>query len=227
MSRFRLLGLLLTSLVVCWSTRYACAQPTTVQLPTFQFFTTTTSVLVPDRGSTVVGGNRQGSLGSSFYSNPYLGPLRNIGTSTNPAQISVHAQVHDLQEMDRALLSQAGSQVRPPLAAAANGALQQVAPEALRSTADTAPAGSVEDAKRARIAELSAADREARGFFEQAVKAENDGRPGVARAYYQMAAGKASPGFKIEIERKLALLPQRGATARSNSPRPPVPAAMP
>lgn len=201
------------------TTRPAQAQaPTTVQLPTFQFFTTTTSVLVPDRGSAVLGGNRGRSLGTNFYSQPLLGPARGSGGGTVAGQMQVHAQIHDLRAMDEALLSQSGgnaarspSAVRPPLLAAGNN----VAPVVSSSTADAPPEGSVADALRARQAELAAADREARSFYEQGLKAEADGKPSLARAYYQMATAKASDSLRNEIRRRAASLPQPGTAPRT------------
>ena len=215
----RLLRVCLVAGLLCAASQAAHAQaPTTVQLPTFQFFTTTTSVLVPDRGATVLGGNRGRSLGTNFYSQPLLGPVRGSGSGTVAGQMQVHAQVHDLRAMDEALLGQAAgatqrgaSSVRPPLLAAGNSQLSEVA----SSTADAPPAGSVADAVRARQAELAAADREARGFYEQGLKAEADGKPSLARAYYQMAAGKASESLRVEIRRRAASLPQSGSTPRT------------
>jgi hypothetical protein len=199
-----------TLLCIAWGmlgVSNANAQPaTTVQLPTFQFFTVSTSVLVPDRGSTVIGGNRTGSLGSNFYSNPYLGLVRTSSTGNVTSQMQLHAQVHDLREMDAALLSQTGGGARPPLLYATN---PQV------SSAELPPAGSVADAARARQAELAAADREARGYYEQGLQAESAGRPSLARAYYQMASGKANESFKLEIRRRLASLPDPANASRT------------
>ncbi len=189
------------------------AQPaTTVQLPTFQFFTTSTSVLVPDRGATVLGGNRTNSTGSNFYSQPYLGPVRPSSTNGVTSQTQVHVQIHDLREMDEALLRQATGQ-------AGNRSGLLPAPQ-VTSSADLPPAGSVADAARARLVEAQAAEREARKFYEQGLAAEANGRPSLARAYYQMAVAKAGDPFKTEIKRRMAALPEANAprVARQSQP---------
>ncbi|MBL8828841.1 MAG: hypothetical protein JNM18_17815 [Planctomycetaceae bacterium] len=176
------------------------AQPaTTVQLPTFSFFTTSTSVLVPDRGATVLGGNRTNSTGSNFYSQPYLGPVRPSATNGVASQTQVHVQIHDLREMDEALLRQATGN---------SGSRAGLLPSPVTSSADLPPAGSVADAARARVAEAQAAEREARKFYEQGLAAEANGRPSLARAYYQMAVAKAGDPFKSEIKRRMAALPE-------------------
>ncbi len=73
--------------------------PTVVQLPTFQFFTFSGSVLVPDGGGTYLGGNKTSAIGSSRR------PLnRSFGQSQGLSQATAHVQIIDLNEMDRQLL---------------------------------------------------------------------------------------------------------------------------
>lgn len=79
---------------------------TTVQLPTFNFFTISTTVLVPDRGGAYLGGVNSGASASRTSGLPGL--ANRAGASNFGASgLSVHVQVLDLAEMDRALLAEA------------------------------------------------------------------------------------------------------------------------
>ncbi len=73
--------------------------PTVVQLPTFQFFTFSGSVLVPDGGGMYLGGNKTSAIGSSRR-----GLNRSFGQSQRLSQATAHAQIIDLNAMDRQLL---------------------------------------------------------------------------------------------------------------------------
>jgi hypothetical protein len=79
---------------------------TTVQLPTFNFFTISTTVMVPDRGGTYLGGI--GRAGGASGQNGALGLGHRSGGSTVGASgMSVGVQIHDLAAMDKALLDEA------------------------------------------------------------------------------------------------------------------------
>jgi hypothetical protein len=78
---------------------------TSVQLPTFSFFTISTTVLVPDSGGTFLGGLNSGSAVGRQNGAPGLAGSRAGGSSVNAGGISVGAQIHDLREMDRQLLA--------------------------------------------------------------------------------------------------------------------------
>ncbi|MCP4887495.1 MAG: hypothetical protein GY904_12875 [Planctomycetaceae bacterium] len=73
--------------------------PTVVQLPTFQFFNFSGSVLVPDGGGMYLGGNKTSAIGSSRR-----GLNRSFGQSQGGSQATAHVQIIDLSEMDRQLL---------------------------------------------------------------------------------------------------------------------------
>lgn len=81
---------------------------TSVQLPQFNFFTISTSVMVPDRGSAVLGGVGRASSASGQSGLPLL-PQRAIGGTHTAGGISVSVQVHDLKAMDRELLADAAA----------------------------------------------------------------------------------------------------------------------
>jgi hypothetical protein len=73
--------------------------PSVVQLPTFEFFTFSGSVLVPDSGAGFLGGNKTSAMGSSRR-----GWNRSFGIVQGNTQATVHAHIIDLSEMDEQLL---------------------------------------------------------------------------------------------------------------------------
>ncbi|MBA4017321.1 MAG: hypothetical protein C0483_09120 [Pirellula sp.] len=80
---------------------------TTVQLPTFSFFTISTTVSVPDSGSAYLGGGVGGRTGSRS-NGPGLGN-RAGGSGIDAGGVYVTAQIQDLGAMDRALLAEAAA----------------------------------------------------------------------------------------------------------------------
>lgn len=187
------------------TTRQVQAQATTVQLPTFNFFTVTTSVSVPDRGGTSLGGINRSSDGRNEFGAP-LSPLGNraIGSERQALNMSVHVTIHNLDEMDQDILARAQYVNTVPaelakikrLAAAGN------------SSAGQAAAGL--DAIRAQLAQKKlATQREALGIFEKGLAAEGEGKYKVARIYYQMAARRAEGELKGLIEQRISLVDAR------------------
>jgi len=73
---------------------------TTLQLPTFSFFTISTTVLVPDSGTGYLGGAGRGGSGTRFNG---LGS-RAGASGVDIGGMTVTAQIHDFKAMDRALL---------------------------------------------------------------------------------------------------------------------------
>ncbi len=85
------------------------APGTSVQLPTFSFFTISTTVNVPDSGGAFMGGIN--SAGSASRTNGGPGfSNRAGGSGLNGGGVSVTAQIHDLREMDRQLLAEAAAE---------------------------------------------------------------------------------------------------------------------
>lgn len=79
---------------------------TTVQLPTFNMFTISTTVVVPDRGGLVIGGVNSGSSASGA-NGLFSFDNRSSASSITGGDVSVGARIIDLKEMDRALLAEA------------------------------------------------------------------------------------------------------------------------
>ena len=202
--------------------------PTTLQFPTFSSFSSNTSVAVPDRGSIVVGGVDRGAEGvvargvpgashvpgaSRLFRNQAVG--REVGQSS--AQVSVW--IHDLRAMDEALLAEARSNrgTSDPAAndpatndpatndsAAARGgdARGGMAPRGERPVA----VDSIAEIRRQRALEVDRAETEARDLLRQGDQASVDGKPGVARIYYQMAARRSPSTLGPEIQARLRRL---------------------
>ena len=183
---------------------------TAVQLPTFSFFSTSTTVSVPDGGSALLGGVNRSQQGSNEYGVPML-PFRpfgntSIGGSTSDASQRVTATIHDFEAMDEALLGQPAStfaQSHRP-----GNALQPQSPAALAGNwlpkavqQGPSPAELAADAEARRAEHRQIRQDEAEKFFERARQAEADGKPNVARVYYKMTASRAAGELK---ERALA-----------------------
>lgn len=194
--------------------------PTTLQFPTFSSFSSSTSVAVPDRGSIVVGGVDRGAEGvvargvpgashvpgaSRLFRNQAVG--REVGRSS--AQVSVW--IHDLRAMDEALLAEARSNrgtsdpaANDPAAALGGDAGGGMAPRGERPVA----VDSIAEIRRQRALEVDRAETEARDLLRQGDQASVDGKPGVARIYYQMAARRSPSTLGPEIQARLRRLSQ-------------------
>jgi hypothetical protein len=189
--------LLIALVVLHFAASSAAAQ--VVQLPTFHFFTVDTTVLVPDGGDAALGGIGRSSSGRVSRGVPGLPgrPFQNIatGSSTGAGNVSVSAQIHDLDAMDRALLGD------DALADSPNGSFHT--PLAIVRRANQLPtinraAGA--SAKPASVSALQAqaaaedATRNAAAAAELAKGREllAEGKAGVAKIYFQNAARHAS-----------------------------------
>ena len=178
---------------------------TSVQLPTFSFFSTSTTVSVPDRGSVFMGGVNRARSGSRQFGAPLL-PFGNraMGSSRGAMGTRVSVWIHDFEAIDEALLSQ-------PTASGGyrNGLLPRTSDSWQRRLAESQdssgrqPAPSLEDIRQNRLAAQQTRANEALVFFERAKKAEEAGKANVARIYYQMVARRDAGELK---EKALARL---------------------
>ena len=173
-----------------WPRTFPAQVPTTVQLPTFHYFTSTGTVVVPDGGEAFLGGigsaaagrTEQGILG--LPSRPFTNS--SIGSSTGAGNVSVSAQIHDFEAMDRAVLGETadGSEVRPSLAGSRLLAATKLGPEPIMSVA----------AIRAQMAAADAAgDKLAAAAMASGREMLAAGKVGVARIYFESAVKQASP----------------------------------
>jgi hypothetical protein len=195
--------ILLTSLNSSASAQHPAA--TTVQLPSFEFFTIDTTVSVPDCGSVTIGGSNGKSLGSTAYGPPLL-PQRASGSGASAGQMQVRATIHDFEAFDAALLK---SDHNRTLFSKDNRSLVATEPSS----------GSVKEARAARAQELADEQQKAAAYFAQGLTAEAQGKPNVAHIYYQMALRRASGDLKTQIQAQLdrVTLPAGSVAARPAS----------
>ena len=187
---------------------FAQQAATTVQLPTFSFFTATTTVSVPDGGSALLGGVNRASDGRNEFGVPLL-PFRNsaIGSERSASSMRVTATIHDFEAMDEFLLSQPTEfrrlQGLQTPAATLGHTLQPRLPSRSPAWASSALAGA-EASTAATVAEIQARRQqqqqsrltEAEQFYQRGRDAEEAGKASVAKIYYQMAARRATGELK-------------------------------
>lgn len=165
----------------------ACGQ--VVQLPTFHFFSVSTSVSVPDSGGAYLGGIDRSSLSSRQFQLPLL-PGQSARDFVQSTQgMSVRATVHDLQR------PQMESTQAPENPA-----------ERFRTRLAAASREQVPRAASTRRAEIERDEQEAVQFLAQGDRARDAGKPQVARVYYTMAARRAQGELAQRIADRLAAL---------------------
>jgi len=175
----------------------AFAQQVNVQQPTVGVFSGSSTVSVPDRGRTLIGGVSRGATSRSTY-----GPFpsgSNTGRSLEGGSLSVGAYIHDFEELDRQALSAAESSPRTKRDQPEDARTDR-AREALirRDRGGTA---------RRRTAISPPADQEKeRGLnsdelLERGRKAEAAGKSGVAVAFYRQARDRGSADAGRELDR--------------------------
>lgn len=212
---------------------------TAVQLPTFSFFSVGTSVLVPDRGATYLGGIGRASSAANSGGVPVLGKLpfagrpltnRAIGHSVGASSVWVTATIHDFEAMDQALLAQPTGRVLSSTAQAAVGQavsgrillprrgdgttdFEAASAWQLARRPEAGPIGSVAEEEVRREAARRDRQVEAAEFVARAERAEAEGKKNVARIFYEMAGRRAEGELKSLIAARLEAL-------RSDQPTP-------
>ncbi len=211
--------LVLSVLVVASMASHALTQ-NVVQLPTFHFTTVDTTVSVPDGGSAYLGGILSASSGINSSGVPILGKLpglgrlfgnRAIGRDVSANSMRVHATIIDLNEMDDMILGQAAARRSHVGQVSATDLKayflsQHVGRrnERLFEPAPQRPAPlSVAAIRRTNELAVQQRDDEAHFYFEKGRKAEADGKAGVAKIFYQMAARRAAGDFKSLVLARL------------------------
>lgn len=201
-------------------------QSTTVQLPTYSFFTTNSTVSVPDRGSAYLGGVSRAASGRNEFGSGLL-PFRNrsFGTERSASNASVSVYIHDFEAMDEYLLSRptSGRSLEPLVAGQqpATGRFAAPARDVPRrprpfggafplptdGMASRVPGGaaamSVEELRAERVRLEKSRGEEALKWLERGRTAEASGKTNVARVYYQMAARRATGDLKDQIAVRL------------------------
>ncbi len=196
-------------------------QPAAVQLPTYSFFSTGTTVTVPDRGSVLLGGVKRSATGTSEFGIP-LTPFRNraFGMERSAIGTSVSVYIHDFEALEEQLLSQstAGGYAHGPSPRAATWLGGEPWSAGRGASTAARPAPSVTQLQAVHAAEQAAWQeswkKDAGFYYERGQRAEQSGKPNVARIYYQMAARRADEPLKAEILARLAALESTSPAAR-------------
>jgi len=165
---------------------------------------------------------------------------RTFGTNSSAQIAGISVWIHDFEAMEAQLLGQRQPAIGTALSASpgigtdnSRPGQQQPVPTRMPSgsglptspldsqmsiqhgsTAEQ-PVMSVAELRRLREAEQEAQNQEASEWLYRAENAQQEGKLGLARIYYQMALSRASGPLKAEIERRLEIL--------QPSPRPPSP----
>jgi len=194
----------------------------TVQLPTFRFFGTSTTVSVPDHGTAVLGGNTTAYSGSNSRGVPLLGPTtgplfnnRGIASGGSTSQISVTAQIHDMDAMDRALLGGMSAdefrrQVRSNTVAGSPSPHLTLGP-ATPAARNTAVTSAPYDANQEIAAQLKRRQQaEEQLAMGQAMAAR--GKISLAQSYYRMALNNANGELREKVLQAQSELSNTAAT---------------
>jgi hypothetical protein len=191
-----LLGAFAGSLVAVTS------QAQVLQLPTYSYFSTDSSVLVPDRGAAMLGGVSRSSSGSNQFGPPFFPPSQSNGSSRGASVSSVTAQIHDMDDMDRAVLAQAaraGNGARSPRGLAPGADAAGTPGAAQEPQYVPAPVASVADLAARKAAADAAQEQEGERLVAKAREAIAAGKTGAAKVYLQMAARRATGPRKTQI----------------------------
>jgi type II secretory pathway component GspD/PulD (secretin) len=176
-----------------------------VQLPTFNYFTIQTSVLVPDSGRGYLGGVRRGSYGRNsrgvpgFSKIPGVGPFfggRALGGGGSTSVTSVRATVIDHDALDKAVLA----------AARSGGDRRGTSSTVKKSSKGVSGLESLAEIRRQNAAKTDARAREAEQLFARGAAAEADGNYGVARIFYRRAAKLAKGELSQKVVARLAAI---------------------
>ncbi|MFZ5833247.1 MAG: hypothetical protein ACOY3P_24425 [Planctomycetota bacterium] len=215
------MGARFTVLAVClfgWTAVAAAQQPVAVQLPTFSQFSVSTTVVVPDSGGAPMGRLSRAMAGWEDTASPILPRAnRRGGLAIGAAGSRVGAQIHDFDRMDQALRGRGTATDRD--------GTHEVSP-ALKWASrlpsgpnDVAPLRSIAELRAQHAQSAQAAECELAQLIEKADALVLEGKPGVARIYYQMAARRAPPSLQEKLAIRIAALSTAPAPASLSDPR--------
>jgi hypothetical protein len=195
---YRIAFLALT--VVAMDVPPAAAQ--TIQLPEFGFTTVSTTVLVPDGGTALLGGVNRARYGRTQRGIPLLGgrPFNNVATGSELSgnTIGVTAYIHDFEAMDKALLAQA--------AAMRNRGRLAVDNRQPRRIGLNPAAPSLAEIRRRQAAEQHLVNNRQQDLLDRARQAEAQQKPQVAKIYYRMVWREATGTLKSQLAAKMTQL---------------------
>ena len=191
--------------------------PTTVQLPTFSFFTVSTSVSVPDSGGSYLGGLMRGRDSSSTRGlSPF--PLlanRSMSSERDAGGMSVRAWIHDFRRMDEAVLADAVARRESDPASLKGAALSSSLEKSSPGNEKGQPSLlSLADIRRQNELQDAAQIEEAKALFAKAEEYAAAGKLGLAKLNYKRAAARSGELKEQAAERIRLLAAKRQATMK-------------
>ena len=226
---------------LCFLTPAAFAQ--VLQLPTFSFATVSTTVSVPDQGSAFLGGIDRASDGRSEFGIPGIAlpgfQNRGIGQDRSSTKMFVSVTIHDFDAMDQALLNTPSPEGFARASLSSPQRLPDLVPDAPAGFAGRAsgqkpailagkwqvepqasgPVSDLAEEQASRAARQANRASEAEGFFARGQQAEADGKPNVAKIYYQMALRRASGEVKQQAQARLDAVTGHSTALARSAPR--------
>lgn len=178
----------------------AVAQQAVVQQPSVEVMSGSTTVSVPNRGRTVIGGVGRGASSRSVYG-PFPSGVNN-GRSFDGSNMSVGAYIHDFEELDRQALSAAESRAPDRNFRSGNARADRAYDSLMHRDRSLLRANGTEPGPG-----LSrGSDAKERGLsphelLERGRKAEAAGKSGVAVAFYRQARDRGSDTAGRELDR--------------------------
>jgi hypothetical protein len=194
----RRLAVLATFVVAFFIARGAAGQA--VQLPTFHFFTLSTTVSVPDGGDAMLGGVSRSSSGRIQRGIPGLPsqPFDNVATgqATGTSNVSASATIHDFEAMEKALEGAGGL---------AHGAVGQGRGAIVSLPKSDGPVQSIAAIRAQQAAENAARQQEAAAALARGRQLLAEGKTNVARFYFQSAVKKSTDKSDVREQAVAAL----------------------
>ncbi len=190
--------------------------PTTVQLPTFSFFSVETTVSVPDSGGGYLGRMARAASGSSQHG--LLPRNRALGRECQAGGAFAKAFIHDFGEMDHDLADALSPGWSMRAAAAQRGEREKMSEVTARPADplerqladqqdDDLAQQSVAQIRAQRQAQKAAAkaldNSEVQILLERGEAALAEGKPAVAKVFFQSALNKAGTHEREMIARRL------------------------
>lgn len=207
--------------ILCWVDVSTAQWRTTIQLPTFQNFSMSTTVVVPDGGRVYAGGINRSFQASSRRRSSLLPSLnRSYSGGTSGTGVWVSAHIHHLEEMDEAVLddwSRIKTERQNALPARRRLARRRTLQTQISQPIHRLPR--VSDVRKQVQAEDAAKLARAHADFRLGVRLEQKGKIAAAQAMYRNALKRADDDLMTKISSHLNQLKSLHIAASSPATR--------
>jgi hypothetical protein len=171
-----------------------------VQLPTFHFFTLSTTVSVPDGGDAMLGGISGSSSGRAQRGIPGLPsqPFDSVATgrASGTSNVSASATIHDFEAMEKSLEETGGR---------AQGAVGKGRGAIVSLPKPDGPVQSIATIRAQQASEDAAKQQEAAAALARGRQLLAEGKTNVARIYFQAAVRKSTDKSDVREQAVAAL----------------------